>query len=389
MRTFLLLSLLIFLSANASAKDSTELAEGRLRDISKISFFCETGREPILSSAAALTITPSRNCRFSGPLDTKRDRLHLQPPFLNPTLSLEELKNIVRGWGANIESETSTSFRFALPGSAPLTAERLESRKLTDPLFHLHAYPETWGSEFTVITASREQDFEPFLSLAKSHLDAGIFWNNPQFTEELKVRPRLTGVRKHLPIEMLSKCQFGQDWGGFGARPSLLFVGDFHRGEDAKFFYAVLQSKSYAWVALEFARDRQPQLDRFMATADAAEEESLLSVIISRIPKDTREPFKDLLRLLKSRKIKTFFMDYHQSYFNFPYTNVAFHGLVIGARNLLWVNTFPASWQGIGVVISGLDHYTNVPGSDVQNFAQERYPGVEMRLINPLEKCQP
>ena len=384
-----LLFILVIFSAKAFAKDSTELAEGRLRDISKISFFCKVGREPIRSSAAAFDIKPTSSCNFGGILDTKRDRLHLQPPFLNPTLSMEALKVFVKGQGAVVDSENSTSFRFTIVGAAPLTVERLNYRKMTDTLFHLHAYPEAWGSEFTVMTASREQDFEPFLDLVKAHPDTGIFWNNPHFAEESKVRSRLDGIRKYLPIEMVSKCQFGQDWGDFGARQSLLFVGDMHRGEDAKYFYSVLQTKPYAWVALEFTRDRQPQLDRFFAATDVAEEDALLTAILSRNTKDTREPFKDILRLLKSRKIKTFFMDYHQPYFNFPYTNVAFHGLVIGSRNALWVGTFPASWQGIGVVISGLDHYTNVPGSDVQNFAQERFPGVDMRLINPLEKCQP
>jgi hypothetical protein len=93
------------------------------------------------------------------------------------------------------------------------------------------------------------------------------------------------------------------------------------------------------------------------------------------------------LRKLKAMRTKVVFINSYDAYFNFPYTNVSFHGLIVSARNYLWAQSLPADWQGQAALFGGLDHFTNFPGADFQNFATERFPGLPMTLVNPLETC--
>src|SRR3954468_5736894 len=115
-----ILCFIFLLTPSAFALDSTQLASDRRSALEKISFYCPIGRNPIFSSAEALAITPTAQCKFSGPLDTRIDYLSLQPPFLNPLLPLQDLKSFVVANGGTILSDSGDSFRFQMSGGPVL-----------------------------------------------------------------------------------------------------------------------------------------------------------------------------------------------------------------------------------------------------------------------------
>ncbi|MGZ3721905.1 MAG: hypothetical protein ACXVA9_03170 [Bdellovibrionales bacterium] len=383
---FILASLLFFASS-AFAVDSTQLALDRRSALEKISFYCPIGRSPILSSVEALTIVPNAQCKFSGPLDTRIDPLSLQPPFLNPLLKIQDLKNFVVANGGTVSSDTGDSFRFQIGGGPVLTAARTHYKKLKDSLLNLRAYPPEWGDYFTTVSAARHDDLNSLVGLARANPQAGIFWTNPHYQEELAVLPRLQTPKPYLPIELVSKC------GPLGSAPSpsasrsLMIVGDLHNPPQSAFFLSLLQVRKFSWVGLELGQEQQVLWQQFYDTADAGVENQLLQFFVERFPANIQDNFKNIMRALKSTRVKTVFINSYDNYFSFPYTNVSMHGLIVAARNYFWVQTLPTNWSGEAVILGGLDHFTNFPGSDFQNFASERFPGLPMTLVNPLEVC--
>ncbi len=378
--------LLIFsVSWMAYAKDSTELSLERQKIYSQTSFYCEVGRAPLRSSADAWALAPTRACTFNGPLDTKVNRLRLEPPFLNPRLTLSQLADFLTQNGLPVEQRNGTSFHFHLATGEGITASLVDKKNMIDPLLHFSGYPIDWGNQFVSLSANDPKALEQFIGLT-NHPLSPLFWNNPHFAEEVQALPRLQGARAYRPLPLLSKCGSGE-WRNFGGAQSLLLVGDMHRAEDTLFFESLLQAKSFAWVALEISRDRDQALQQFLSATDPSEEEKLLKIITNRKSNENILPSQAVLKTLKSQKKPVILLDYQESYFNFPYTNTSFHGLIMGARNLMWAGRLPASWQGTGILLGGLDHFTATPHADFQDFAWERFPGLEMGLVNPLEVC--
>ncbi len=123
-----------------------------------------------------------------------------------------------------------------------------------------------------------------------------------------------------------------------------------------------------------------------MAAKTTADEDGPLERLTNRQTKDIKDNFKAIVRVAKSRGTPVILLDYNEAYFNFPFTNTSFHGRVIATRNALWAERLPAQWSGPAVLFAGLDHFAAIPNADFQNFALERFPGLEMKLVNPLEK---
>jgi len=372
----------VFIAASVWAKDSSDLAKSRRDNIEKLSFYCAIGRTPILNSAEALTVQPSSQCKFSGPLDTKLDSLSLQPPILNPLLSVSELKMFLQANG--VSADGNDPVQFSISGTS-FTAATTAYKNLRDPLFHLKAYPPEWGETFVTISTSRQGDLNLFTNFARAHSERNLFWKNPHFLEEQNVLSRRQHPLPYLPIEMASKCDLPKAT----PHPSLLLVGDLHDPPQSQYFLSLLQTYDYAWVGLEIDHAQEPIYQHFVNSQNPQDEEKDLNFFVRQFPRNIQDNFKNILRLLKTKKATVVFVNSADSYFNFPFTNVSFHGLIVAARNRIWVNNLPDSWTGQAVLFGGLDHFTNFPGSDFQNFAIEKYPGLQMSLVSPFDTCAP
>lgn len=366
------------------AEDSTALFEEQRRQLDKISFFCETGRAPARTSYETLNVTPSKDCSFSGPLDSKINRLNLEPPFLNPQLTLLQVRNSLVKMGAVIEREDSSSIQFRL-NNERLSATRIEFKQLKDTLMRLGAYPANWGKQFTVVSSSNENAIRAFADLANTHAAGDFYWSNSHFNDEAAIWPRMLRERRYLPVELIPRCKAVESWPV--ARRSLMLVGDMHTSKEAQYFLSLVQSMPLAFAGIEISRDRDPELNSFLKATTAAEENAQLDIIVNRLPREVTEDFRNIFRTLKRRGIPIVLIDYSESYLNFPFTNTAFHGAILAARNKMWVDRLPAVWSGTGVVMAGLAHFTQIPGADMQNFILERFPGLPIGLINPLENC--
>jgi hypothetical protein len=378
----ILLPFLILQSSSAYALDSRALSEERIKLFHSAAFYCETGRSPLLNSAGAWAIQPTNDCRFSGPLDTKINRLRLESPVLNPTLSLADLKAILTSWNIPVD-DRGGSLAFRLANGPTLTAANIDNKKMVDPLFHFSAYPSTWGKSFVSISASREDALQDFIAFAAGK-NSALFWQNPHYEDEVKALPKLLGPRSHSPLEIYSHCH--KEWKKFGGTQSLLLVGDMHTPASNELFRSILAEKSFSWAGLEISQDHELMLQNFLAAAPSDEEKYLAS-LTDVMPNDTVEGWKSIFRTLKAQHTKIVLIDYKAPYFNFPYTNASFHGMVMATRNLLWVNRLPASWSGTAVLFAGVDHFVATPSADFQNYAWERFPRLELGLVNPLEKC--
>jgi hypothetical protein len=378
-------ALLMSLST-ARANDSREVSAERRKFYAETSFYCNIGRTPLKSSADAWTIHSPDSCAFSGPLDTKLNPLKLEPPILNPTLTIDELVAFISAFGLSFQRLQTDELRFQLPTGQWLTATTVPSRDMVDKLFHFGSYPTAWGNSFVSITAADSKSIRAFITLSNSH-GSPIFWENPHLLDEQNVISRLQGPRNYMPLELLSRCSPGNAWRDFGGQRSLLLVGDMHSGAETLFLLSMIKEKPFAWVGLEMTRDRESLLNAFLAANEPSSEEEKLTALLSRSPKNVVDAAKSLMRELKALKTKIVLIDYEEKYFNFPYTSTAFHGLIVAARNLMWVNRLPKTWSGVGVILGGLDHFTVTPAADFQDFASERFPNLDMALINPLEKC--
>jgi|GEM_PF-6050984 len=368
----------------ARAEDSTHLAEQRREALHRASFYCSIGREPIANSLEALNVTPNSQCRFNGPLDTELDTKSLQPPLLNPQLTFDALRTFLQQRDLIIVTDEPTRLQFKIASGEIFTASYVGYKSLKDPLMHLKAYPAEWGEQFLTITAHNPDDLNEVLALAHEHPQNPLFWTNPHYQDEVAVRGRLNAPAPYMPIELVSKC--GQP--DFSSNvPSLLLVGDLHAPPQSQYFFDLLKKQNFAWVGLEFDHAQYPIYDHFVKATDPAEEEKDLSSLLAQFPRNIQQNFKNIFRSLKASKTPVVFVNSADRYLNFPFTNVGFHGLMMATRNRIWVNSLPASWRGTAALLAGLDHFTNYPGSDFQNFAQERFPGLPMSLINPLETC--
>jgi hypothetical protein len=362
------------LSISAHAKDSTELSQKRRDVLEKTSFYCAIGRNPIEHSEEALKIVPSAQCRFSGPLDTKLDPLVLQTPILNPHLTIQALKEFLTTNGVQVASNN----RFQL-GNASFTAQERNYKNLTDRLMRLHGFPPEWGDTFVTISANSTQDVDTFVAFVKAHNGDSLFWTNPHFQDELAVLPRRQHALPYSPIELVSKCQ------PITASPNILLVGDLHDPPQSQYFLTLLQTQKFAWVGLEVDHSQESIYQHFVQTND----ESDLSFFVRQFPRNIQDNFKAIFRLLKSQNAKVVFINSADEYFNFPFTNVGTHGLIMAARNRIWASTLPQTWTGTGVILGGLDHFTSYPGSDFQDFAKDRFPNLTLNLIDPTEDCSP
>lgn len=379
------LSLLLLVNAlTARAEDSTRLAESRREALHKASFYCPIGREPIASSLEALNVRPNAACKFNGPLDTKIETANLQPPLLNPRLTLESLKAFLLQRELVIVSDQPSSLQFKIASGEIFTASYVNYKSMKDPLLHLKGYPPEWGDQFVTISSHNPSDLYEVVALGQEHPESPLFWSNPHYQEEVSVRRRLDSPKPYLPLPLVSRCT---DTDFSSAVPSLLIVGDLHNPPQSSYFLDLLKKQKFAWVGLEFDRAEYPLYEQFVNAPNAGEEERVLTVLLAQFPKNIQENFKNIFRYLKANKIEVVFVNSADRYFNFPYTNIGFHGLIMATRNQIWANALPSSWSGAAVLFAGLDHFTNYPGSDFQDFARERYPGLPMSLINPLETC--
>lgn len=357
------------LLALAGAPDTTDLFRQRQEELARIPFFCTVGRQPVASSVEALSVVPTSACRFQGPLDSVRDPLRLEPPFLDPRLAPEAVRAIVGAGPDGVFALDGERFQLAVVSDVALH----------DTLFHLRAHPPEWGTRFASIALPRADAATLLAARFPS-----LFWANPYFDAERSVLPRLLAAnRQHRAVPLRSKCAPPGD------RPGLLFVGDLHRVPDAEFFLSLVNANSFAFAALEVNTDRQPSLEAFLSATTPAAEEAPLADLTEPFPRELVPPFHAIFRALKARGTPIVLMDYARPYFNFPYTNTAFHGLPIATRNQLWVSRLPGSWEGTGVLFGGRDHFLDMPGADVQDFARERFPGASFAFVNPSEACTP
>lgn len=379
-----LLTLVSLISINARAEDSTRLAESRREILHKTSFYCPIGREPIANSIEALNVTPNSQCRFNGPLDTQLETKSLQPPLVNPRLTFDALRSFLRARDLVIVSDQPNSLQFKIASGEIFTASYVDHKNLKDPLMHLRAYPPEWGDQFITISTHNPDDFAEVIALAHEHPENPIFWTNPHYQDEVAVRNRLNSPKSYMPLPLISKCGAVDFSAGV---PSLLIVGDMHEPPQSQYFLSLLKKQNFAWIGLEFDHSQYPIYEQFVNATNPTDEERDLAILLAQFPRNIQDSFKSILRSLKASKTQVVFVNSADRYFNFPFTNVGFHGLMMAARNQIWANTLPNSWSGTAVLFAGLDHFTNYPGSDFQNFAQERFPGLPMSLINPLETC--
>jgi len=364
-----------WLASSAHAKDSTELANKRRALAESASFYCAIGRNPITTSDEALQIQPTPQCHFSGPLDTKLDPLSLQPPVLNPRLTITQLKDFLTANGVAVSNDN-----FQING-ASYTIRQRSYKELKDPLFHLHGYPPEWGDTFVTIAANSKQDTATLATFLKSHNTNAIFWRNPHVHDEEATLPRRQHTLPYSPIELVSKCQ------PIATTPNLLLVGDLHEPAQTQYFLALIQSQKFAWVGLEVDHSQEPIYLHFTQATSPADENADLNFLVRQFPSNVQEKFKTIFRTLKTQGAKVVFINSADEYFNFPFTNVSVHGLIMGARNRVWVRNLPEKWEGTAVLFGGVDHFTNFPGSDFQDFALERYPKLTLNLIDPTETC--
>jgi hypothetical protein len=384
LRTVFKILSLFSVATIAYAQDSRELSEARRKDLANTAFYCPIGRQPMHDSSAAWQIKPSAACKFNGPIDTKIHPLKLEAPVLNPLLSLSELKMNLQMLGVSMGSGNE----FHLPTGQSFSVSQIPAKQMQDPLFHFNVFPKNWGNTFLSIQAREVGDIPAFIALATQALPTNsLFWKNPHFEEEAKVLPHLLGRKTYSALPLLSKCGNGQEWKSFEGRRALLVVGDLHNPPEADFFRSVIGAKKFSWVGLEIKQDLRPVLDSFLAATSGTEEDIALARITALFPANVIEPTKVNLRLLKAQKAKIILLDSDEAYTNFPFTNVAFHGLVISTRNSIWAAQIPSDWDGTAVMLGGLDHFIDTPGSDFQDFVLDRFSDASMGLINPHEKC--
>lgn len=367
------------------AEDSTAIFEKRRKEIVGTKFWCETGRGPMATSLETLNVTPTATCKYGGLLDTKPPGKILEPPFLNPLLKLDALRDFVLKNGGSVESESATRVSFRIFGDS-LTANVIPYKQLKDTYMHLGLYPAAWGTDFVSITASSPALVRRFADTAQAQAPMIFSWTNPHYVEETAIWPRMTGgPRPYLPVELVPRCQVPSKWNPNGR--ALLLVGDTHTVRESKYFLNLLPSLQPAFVMLELSVDYEPIVREFLDARTIAEENLRLDRLLSRFPNDIVPDFREIFRALKRRQIQIILMDYSEPYFNFPFTNTAFHGAIIALRNKFWAERLPPSWNGYGVVLAGVDHFAEVPGHDMQNFILERFPGTTLGLVNPHENC--
>lgn len=368
------------------AEDSTALFEKRRKELTSISFWCETARAPMASSLEGLNISATKSCTYGGPLDTKIVPRVLEPPLLNPALRLDVLRDFVLKAGGSVESQSATRLAFRFLGER-YVANVIPFKQLKDTYMRLGFYPASWGSNFTSITADSATGIRRFAEAAQNQAPLTFSWVNPHYAEEEAIWPRMTGgPRQYLPVELVPRCQVPAKWNPTGR--ALLLVGDRHTPRDTQYFLNLIQTLPMAFVELEITNDNEPVLKEFLDAKTASEENSRLDKLIARLPNEIADDFRNIFRTLKRRQIQIILMDYRESYLNFPFTNTAFHGSVIALRNKLWADRLPASWNGYGVIMAGIDHFAEVPGHDLQNFLVERYPGISLGLVNPYDSCE-
>ncbi|MGZ3695862.1 MAG: hypothetical protein ACXWQO_17355 [Bdellovibrionota bacterium] len=378
----------LFALAPAFATDSTALSEARRKQLAETSFYCPVGRDPMQDSSDAWNIHPIPGCNFNGPLDTKINRFKLEAPVLNPLLSMGDLKAGLQKLGVAIEGESSVSFHFRLNGGQSFSVSLIAPKEMQDPLFHFNVIPKAWGTQFLSIQAAQAGDIPALIALARTLPGNPFFWNNPHFAEEVKVLPHLVGNHSYTPLPLLSKCENGKEWRAFDGRRALLIVGDLHNASEANFFRTVLESRNFAWVALEMKQDLQPALAAFLQAGSASAEDQALDALTLHYPKEVVEPTRTNLRILKAKNSKIILLDTTSAYTNFPFTNVAFHGLVISTRNSVWAARLPEDWNGTGLMLGGLDHFIETPGSDFQDFVLDGFSGATFGLISPYDSCK-
>jgi hypothetical protein len=367
------------------ADDSSALYERRRKELANTDFWCETGRAPILNSLEALNVVPLRSCKFSGSLDTKISPRLLEPPFLNPLLRLNSLRDFVLKLGGSIESESANRVQMRLAGER-YAATMISYKHLKDTYMRLGFYPAAWGTTFVSISGESSASIRKLVEAANTHAPSLFSWTNPQFQEETAVWPRMTsGPRPYMPVDLIPRCQVSNSWNP--SSKAILLVGDTHTPRDTRYFLNLIQTLPMAFAELEISNDYEPVLKEFLEAKTAQEENPRLDKIVGRLPNEIKDDFREILRTLKRRQIQIILMDYHEAYLNFPFTSTASHGAVIAQRNKLWTDRLPSTWSGSGVILAGIDHFTEVPGSDLQNFLSERFPGVTLGLVNPYEEC--
>jgi hypothetical protein len=356
----------------AVAGDTTPLYLERKKQLDGTPFFCQIGRQPVVDTIEALSILPTPACRFNGPLDSVRDPVRLEPPFLNPALRAADISAMLAASGIALGGDG----RFTVAGEG-FRIQTVGFKDLKETLFHLGAFNSAWGPMFPSIVADRASGVAAF---AKAFPAA--FWANPHVSQERAAMGWLLRTnRTHTALPLIPKC------GDFGPLPHLLLVGDMHRGEDSAYFQGITEKYDFSYVALELTLDKQSAMDSFLAAKDTGSEAPPLAAITDGYPKDVIGPYHSLLRSLKSRHTPIVLVDRVQAYFNFPYTDLGFHGLPLAARNLLWAARLPATWDKPAVLFAGRDHFLDLPSADFQDFALARFPGLEMKLVNPMEIC--
>ena len=382
----LVLLLTFALTLPTFAADSSALSAERIRFFQSASFYCPLGRAPIRHSDDAWQIRPSAECTFNGPLDTKINRRRLEPPVLNPQLTLATLKAALVGAGIAV-NDNGQSISFSLGARGVVySANLVESKKLTDPLFSYGAMPSEWGKNFVTIAAPTEAAINDLVAGARQR-SIPLFWENPHFFNELGTYAFMTERpnARHSPLPLVSNCS--KEWINFGGQRSLLYVGNMHTPPSLDLLRSILAERDFPFAALEFHRNHEGSLRDFLAATNAADEEKSLAHILESMPNDTVASWKLILRTLKAKGTPLILMDYQRPYFNFPYTNTSFHGLIMATRNALWSNQLPREWSGTGLVFAGLDHVLVTPGADFQNMVWNRLGMLEIGLVNPLEKC--
>lgn len=371
-----MLGLLLPLVAFA-ATDTTPLFEQRRKELQNTPFFCAIGRDPVRDSFEAWNVQPSAQCRFNGPIDTKRDPRRLEPPFLNPNFHLVDLQKALAGEGVALE----LGGKFQLGGDT-FAATETDEANLLDPYFHFHIHLPSWGTRFLTIQAGRAAGITALLALLRKHPES--FWRNLYEPEEEIVKPLLERPnQEHGAIPLRSKCEPLA-----APLPQLLVVGDLHRAADAAWTDQLVQSHDFAFAALELNADKQSSVDAFLAAGTAADEDRALDGITDNYPKDVIAPYRAMLRTLKAHRVPIVLIDCLEEYFFFPFTDTGFHGLPIAMRNRLWASRLPESWAGTALLFAGRDHFLDIPGADFQDFARARFPGLTMEFVNPAESCR-
>jgi hypothetical protein len=203
--------------------------------------------------------------------------------------------------------------------------------------------------------------------------------SNPFYELEVKA--------KALQNQELPTIEQRQDVERFSLeKNAVIVVQDIHE-ERVHYDYVLkkIHSGSVDWVGIEMLSvDLQSKLDDFLKKPEDSAEFLIAKTELLRYyknawhsrfdtpsPDPEQNPYFQLLKMARSKKIQIYAMDAPQSYIAFRYGEF---DLAMVTRNMIWANSLPG--QGRGILFGGAGHFTKFKGATTLYFLKQRNPDV-------------